>query len=320
MRNDTKMAGFSDRFWSRHSYRWVCGHNRLDDVILDVVIQMALKEKRRLIRESFQRHNWDEKQKTKNKKRKNRKQKTEMRLDKYLTAAGVSTRSATAKAVRAGEITVDGVRVKDAGMQITPGVSRVVLRGVEILWREHIYVMLNKPEGYVSATEDSRAPVVNSLLDERDSQRVFPCGRLDKYTVGLMLLTDDGELSHRLLAPARHVAKTYLYRCRDPLTEDDAEKLRSGVHIEGGYLTAPCGLELLSSTEGNITLTEGKYHQIKQMFGAVGNEITALERITFGPLTLDRTLKRGEWRYLDDREIAVLYEAAELKRTQNHKS
>ncbi|MCQ2354148.1 MAG: rRNA pseudouridine synthase [Clostridia bacterium] len=240
-----------------------------------------------------------------------------MRLDKFLTAAGVSTRSAASKSARAGDITVNGVRVKDAGMQIDPSNDTVMLHGQTITWREHIYVMLNKPEGYVSATEDSRAPVVNALLDEHDAARVFPCGRLDKYTVGLMLLTDDGELSHRLLAPARHVAKTYRYHCRDPLTEDAAGRMREGVHIEGGYLTAPCGIEIITPTTGNITLTEGKYHQIKQMFGAVGNEITALERLTFGPLTLDGKLERGEWRYLSDEEINALYAAADLKKIKN---
>lgn len=233
-----------------------------------------------------------------------------MRLDKYLTSAGVSTRSATAKAVRAGEITVDGSVVRDAGMQVVPGKSVVILRGEEVLWRENVYILLNKPEGYVSATEDGRAPVVNDLLDKRDAARVFPCGRLDKYTVGLMLLTDDGEMSHRLLAPARHVAKTYFYRCREPLTDADAARLRAGVHIEGGYLTAPCGLKPETATSGRITLTEGKYHQIKQMFGAVGNEITGLERVTFGPLSLDPALARGQWRYLTEAEVAALKAAA----------
>lgn len=229
-----------------------------------------------------------------------------MRLDKYLTSAGVSTRSATAKAVRAGEVVVDGVTVRDTAAAVTPGVSRVFLRGEEVLWRDHLWIMLNKPEGYVSATEDSRAPVVTDLLDPRDAPRVFPCGRLDKYTVGLMLLTDDGLLSHQLLSPAHHVAKTYSYRCRDVLSEKDAERLRAGVHIEGGYVTAPCGLEQDSGTSGRITLTEGKYHQIKQMFGAVGNEIVFLERITFGPVALDPSLGRGEWRYLTPEEEKML--------------
>lgn len=237
-----------------------------------------------------------------------------MRIDKYLSASGAATRSETAKAARAGEICVDGVRVKDPGMQIVPGKVRVTFRGQEIVYREHVFIMLNKPEGYVSATEDGHAPVVTELLDDRDAPRVFPCGRLDKYTVGLMFLTDDGELSHRLLAPVRHVAKTYRYKCRDALTVENAEKLRSGVHIEGGYLTAPCGLEPDSSFSGAITLTEGKYHQIKQMFGSVGNEITYLERVTFGPLTLDPGLERGQWRYLTETEIDALYASAQLER------
>ena len=183
-------------------------------------------------------------------------------------------------------------------------------------WREHIHIMLNKPEGYVSATEDKKdgCPVVTELCAERDRARVFPCGRLDKYTVGLMLLTDDGELAHRLLSPARHVDKTYHYTASVDLSRDARERLESGVYIEGGVLTAPCRIEPEDGTHGLITIHEGKYHQIKQMFGAVGNKITALERVSFGPLTLDPALPRGGWRYLADDETAALYAAAGLKR------
>ena len=125
-----------------------------------------------------------------------------------------------------------------------------------------------------------------------------------------MILTDDGEMSHRLLAPAHHVPKSYRYRCENPLSESDEKRLCEGVHIEGGYLTNPCDIRAESEFEGIITIHEGKYHQIKQMFGAVGNKITYLERITFGPLALDPALERGEWRYLTEEEIALLAEAA----------
>ena len=126
----------------------------------------------------------------------------------------------------------------------------------------------------------------------------------------MMILTDDGEMSHRLLAPARHVPKSYRYRCESPLSESDEKRLCEGVHIEGGYLTKPCEINSESEFEGVITIHEGKYHQIKQMFGAVGNKITYLERISFGPLPLDPSLGRGEWRYLTEAEIALLAEAA----------
>lgn len=233
-----------------------------------------------------------------------------MRLDKLIANAGLGSRSEIAKAVRGGRVTLNGSPVKSPAVQVDPNKDKIVYCGKAVEYREHIYIMLNKPEGYVSATEDKNAPVVTDLLLPADGARVHPCGRLDKYTLGMMLLTDDGEMSHRLLAPARHVPKTYKYACESPLSESDKERLCAGVHIEGGYLTKPCEITMHGEFEGEITLHEGKYHQIKQMFGAVGNKITYLERITFGPLTLDPGLERGEWRYLTDDEIALLAEAA----------
>ena len=233
-----------------------------------------------------------------------------MRLDKLIANAGLASRSEISKAVRGGRVTVNGVPAKTPAMQVDPDKDNVTYCGKSVNYREHIYIMLNKPEGYVSATEDKNAPVVTDLLLPADGARVHPCGRLDKYTLGMMILTDDGEMSHRLLAPARHVPKTYRDRCALPLSEADKERLCAGVHIEGGYLTKPCEMCLKSEFEGDITLHEGKYHQIKQMFGAVGNKIIYLERITFGPLALDPNLERGEWRYLTEDEIALLAEAA----------
>lgn len=241
-----------------------------------------------------------------------------MRLDRYLSSAGECSRRDCARECRAGVILIDGVPARSPDSEVIPGVSRVIRRGRAIEWREHIYIMLNKPEGYVSATENKKdgVPVVNELCDERDRARVFPCGRLDKYTVGLMLLTDNGELSHRLLAPSRHVDKSYRYGAAEPLTEEARVRLEGGVHIEGGVLTAPCRVEPEPSDarRGVITIHEGRYHQIKQMFYAVGNRIVSLERISFGPLELDPALARGEWRYLDPREVEALYAAAGLER------
>lgn len=239
-----------------------------------------------------------------------------MRLDKYLSTAGECSRRDCARDCRAGVILINGIPARSADSEVIPGVSRVVRRGRVIEWREHIYIMLNKPEGYVSATENKKdgVPVVNELCDERDRSRVFPCGRLDKYTVGLMLLTDDGELSHRLLSPARYVDKSYRYGAVAPLTDAARLRLESGVHIEGGVLTAPCKVEPIGEMDGIITIHEGRYHQIKQMFYAVGNKILTLERISFGPLVLDSALSRGEWRYLGDDEVTALYTAAGLDR------
>ena len=230
-----------------------------------------------------------------------------MRLDKLLSECGIASRKETAKAAKAGQITVNGIPAAKADMQVDPIADVVTFCGRKVVWREFVYVMLNKPDGYVSATEDSRGEqVVTSLLpEEYQKMGLFPCGRLDKHTLGLMLLTNDGQLSHRLLSPKRHVAKTYAFRVKFPLSQADISALERGVDI-GGYLTKPCTVKLTDEREGQITLTEGKYHQIKLMMEAVHNQITYLERITFGPLSLDAALSRGEWRELTNEEIAAL--------------
>ena len=230
-----------------------------------------------------------------------------MRLDKLLSECGIASRKESAKAAKTGQILVNGTSATKADIQVDPNNDVIVFCGKAVRWREFVYVMLNKPDGYVSATEDSRGEqVVTSLLpEEYQKMGLFPCGRLDKHTLGLMLLTNDGQLSHRLLSPKRHVAKTYAFRVKFPLSEADVATLQDGVDI-GGYLTKPCSVTLSGEREGNITLTEGKYHQIKLMMEAVHNQITYLERITFGPLTLDSALSRGEWRELTDAEIAAL--------------
>ena len=230
-----------------------------------------------------------------------------MRLDKLLSECGIASRKEAAKAAKAGQITVNGIPAAKADMQVDPTSDTITFCGRAVRWREFVYVMLNKPDGYVSATEDSRGEqVVTQLLpEEYQKMGLFPCGRLDKHTLGLMLLTNDGQLSHRLLSPKRHVAKTYAFRVKFPLSEGDVSTLESGVDI-GSYLTKPCTVTLTDEREGQITLTEGKYHQIKLLMEAVHNQITYLERITFGPLSLDPTLSRGEWRELSEAEIIAL--------------
>lgn len=239
-----------------------------------------------------------------------------MRLDKYLSLSGVATRSESSRAVRAGEVLVDGMPARRADQQIDPDAARVIFRGTPVTYRQYTYVMMCKPDGVVSATEDGREQTVLDLLPEemrRIRPALFPCGRLDKHTTGLMLLTNNGELSHRLLSPARHVDKTYAYRVKFPLSDEDIAALEAGVDI-GGYTTAPCRVERLDdggdpARMGYITLHEGKYHQIKLMMEARHNQITYLHRVTFGPLTLDGSLAAGEWRLLSDDEIAALENA-----------
>jgi len=196
-----------------------------------------------------------------------------MRLDKYLSLAGIASRTETSKAVRGGEVLVDGTPAKKADMQVDPDTVSVIFKGQPVTYRQFTYILMHKPDGVVSATEDGREKTVLDLLPEelrRIRPALFPCGRLDKHTTGLMLLTNNGDLSHRLLSPTRHVDKTYVFTVKFPLSEEDVTALEAGVDI-GGYVTAPCRVEPDEKDpnerggSGRITLHEGKYHQIKLM-------------------------------------------------------
>ncbi|MBQ8207369.1 MAG: rRNA pseudouridine synthase [Clostridia bacterium] len=235
-----------------------------------------------------------------------------MRIDKLLSEMGIATRKEAASAAKRGGVLINGVPQKDCAKHVDPEKDRIVYLGREVVYQKYRYIMLNKPEGYVSATEDGKDPTVLDLLPEEYGKfNLFPCGRLDKNTLGLMLITDNGELSHRLLSPKRHVKKTYAYRSKFPLTDKEKEVLEDGVILDDGYETKPAEIELDNDrASGYITLTEGKYHQIKRMFEAVHNKITYLERVTFGPLYLDSSLGRGEWRELTEKEILALEDAA----------
>lgn len=225
-----------------------------------------------------------------------------MRLDKFIVESGLASRSEITKVAKNGGVKVNGQAVRRVSGHIDPTVDKVTYLGKDVIWREFTYVMLNKPDGYVSATEDDKFPTVITLLpDELQRIGLFPCGRLDKNTLGLMILTNNGPLSHKLLAPKNHVSKKYRFNVKFPISEDDVKALESGVDI-GGYVTAPCNVEMTDEKEGYITLTEGKYHQIKLMAEAVHNQITYLERVTFGPIKLDEKLERGEWRHLTEDE------------------
>ena len=236
-----------------------------------------------------------------------------MRLDKFLSVSATATRKETARAVRGGQITVNGAVARRADMAVDPEKDTVCFCGNAVFYKPFRYVLLNKPDGYVSATEDGRDPTVLELLPEKYTVLGwFPCGRLDKHTLGLMLLTNNGELSHRLLSPRRHVAKRYAFRCKFPLTREECVRFEKGLVLEDGYETKPALIELYDDAHsGVITLVEGKYHQIKRMLEALHNQITYLERISFGPLTLPPDLPRGAWRELTPDEEAALLAAAE---------
>ena len=231
-----------------------------------------------------------------------------MRVDKFLTATATATRSEASKAARQGRILINDIPCKSTAQQIDPRHDVVKFDGEIIVYSQYLYIVLNKPKGYVSATEDIREKTVLDLLPEKlRSRGLFPCGRLDKNTVGLMLLTNNGDLGHKLLSPKYHVEKTYRFQSLNILSDDDKQRLENGVSILDGYITKKASVAVEEDGKsGTITITEGKYHQIKLMFEAVGNKILELERITFGPLNLDVAPPRGEWRYLTAEEIEKL--------------
>lgn len=235
-----------------------------------------------------------------------------MRIDKFISENGLASRKEASLLAKRGQVLVDGVAVKDASQHIDPERQRVTFMGRDIEYNRFVYVMLNKPEGYVSATEDSKLPVVTELLPEELQKRgLFPVGRLDRDTVGLMILTNNGQLSHTLLSPKRHVTKEYRFECAEKLPSEAEKAFAEGVTLADGYECKSAGLLLDGSRKsGVIALTEGKYHQIKRMIASFENKVTYLERISFASIPLDTSLSRGEWRYLSESEIRILEEKA----------
>ena len=223
------------------------------------------------------------------------------RLDKVLSNLGYGSRKEIKQAIRKGLIEVNGELVKDNGMQVDPENDRIIVNGEEIFYRKYIYLMMNKPDGVVSATFDNRDETVIDLLEvEHQVFNPFPVGRLDKDTVGLLLLTNDGELNHRLISPKWKVDKIYYAKIDKKVTEADVKKFKNGITLDDGYLCKEAKLEILEATdEGSevmITIQEGKYHQVKRMFEAVGKNVIYLKRVEFGTLKLDEDLEEGEYR------------------------
>lgn len=239
-----------------------------------------------------------------------------IRLDRWLVTLGVGSRSQVQKLVRSGLVTVNGAAVRDPGLNVRED-SSLTLRGETLDGRLMRHVMLYKPAGLLTAARDKKQPTVMELLPETyASIGCMPVGRLDKDTTGLLLLTCDGELNHRLLAPARHVDKTYRAVVDGPLTEMDVAAFAAGLHL-GDFDAQPADLQIersaASEAVGIVTIHEGKFHQVKRMFEAVGRTVTALHRLTFGPLTLTEDLTPGQWRELTEEEVQTLYAAAQME-------
>ncbi|HIZ94708.1 pseudouridine synthase [Flavonifractor sp. An112] len=233
------------------------------------------------------------------------------RLDKILANTGRWSRKEVRELVRAGRVTVNGVPVHSPEEKWDPA-AEFAVDGVSVSGERMVYLMLHKPAGLVSATEDPKQPTVLELLpDHLKRVGLFPAGRLDKDTEGLLLLTNDGVLAHRLLAPRRHVDKTYFVQVEGQLDETDVEAFSTGMTLGDGLVCMPAGLEVLGQPDTAIvTLREGKYHQIKRMLASRGKPVRYLKRLTMGPLKLDPALKRGEWRPLTEEEMAALRLAA----------
>lgn len=226
------------------------------------------------------------------------------RLDKYLCDSGILTRSEASRAVRSGRVAVNGVQLRDPSAKIDEKTASVTLDSKEIGWKKFRYIMLNKPTDTVSTTEDDPKSVMKLLPPEFSRMDMFPCGRLDIDTTGLLIITNDGQTAHNLLSPKKHCEKTYRFTCV-PIDEKQKTELESGVELSD-FTSKPCSISLSSPSSGEITVTEGKYHQIKRMFLSVGSEILTLERVVFAGIPLDETLERGEWRELTASEEKLL--------------
>ena len=228
-----------------------------------------------------------------------------IRIDKYLCDMSIGSRSEIKEYIRKKLITVDGVVVTDPGMKISED-SAVTFKGEPLQYKQFRYYMLNKPQGVVSATKDNIDTTVMDLLKDVNTRDMFPVGRLDKDTEGLLIITNDGELSHRLLSPRSHVDKCYLVQLMHSITADDIKSLSKGVDIGDDTLTLPAKVEAIAADRIYLTITEGRYHQVKRMLEAVGNKVVFLKRVSFGPLELDSDLAPGQYRELDDSEIIIL--------------
>ena len=241
-----------------------------------------------------------------------------MRLDKMLCQMGLGTRSAVREIVRAGRVAVDAQIARDPGLGIDPERHAVSLDGTPLLWKHTRTVMLHKPTGVLTAARDKKQPTVLDLLPPLyRAQGCMPAGRLDKDTSGLLILTTDGQLAHRLIAPNHEIPKRYRARLDGPLGEDDVRAFAKGLAIEdadGAFVARPAALCILSScageSEAEVVVTEGKYHQVRRMFAARGRTVTALCRLSIGGLALDPALAPGAYRELTEAEVALLERTA----------
>lgn len=234
------------------------------------------------------------------------------RIDKILSNLGYGSRSELKKTCKNGLVKVNGKTINNPGVQVDVENDEIIFDGQKVVYKEFIYLMLNKPDGYISATFDKKDPIVLDLIDKEDLIfEPFPVGRLDKDTEGLLVLTNDGQLAHRVLSPKKHVPKTYYAKVEGVVTEEDVKAFLEGVTLDDGYETMPAELVILKSdeiSEIELTIHEGKFHQVKRMFESVDKKVIYLKRLSMGKLKLDETLALGEYRELTDEEVKMIEE------------
>ena len=234
-----------------------------------------------------------------------------IRLDKYLADAGAGTRSQVKRLIRSGAVTVDGKQATDPGMKLEASAAAVLCGGQPVRRPGPLYIIMNKPKGVISSTEEENDRTVVDLLPEDLRRGMFPAGRLDRDTEGLLLLTNDGKLAHRLLSPKKHVEKVYLAEVDGPVTDEMPALFASGLDIGDEKPALPAKLEAVEnrgdSALARVTLTEGRYHEVKRLFSAVGRNVVSLRRISMGGLELPADLAPGEWREMTEDELAALF-------------
>ena len=229
-----------------------------------------------------------------------------LRLDKMLAHCGYGSRKEVKSYIRKGEVIVNGEIIIDDDYKVDSDKDEVIVFDENVNYHELVYIMLNKPDGVVSATYDPHKETVIDLVSEYASYKVFPVGRLDIDTTGLLLITNDGMLCHNLLAPKSHVDKKYYVEFDGEFKEEYYESFKNGITLDDGYVTLPGNIEITGEQKAIVTIHEGKFHQVKRMFLALNMKVTHLKRITFGSLLLDENLKEGEYRLLTEQEVTML--------------
>ena len=232
-----------------------------------------------------------------------------MRLDKIISDMGIASRRDVKAMIKSGRVLVNGLPAASADIKCDPNECAIEVDGGKLVYREHRYIMMNKPAGFICATEDGRERTVLELLDERSRrQRLFTVGRLDKDTEGLLIITNDGDFAHKVISPKSNIVKRYYARVSGALCDEDILKVREGIVLRDGTECLPAELKILTSgpeSECEISVSEGKYHQVKRMLASLGKPVTYLKRLSIGGLELDGSLEPGEYRELSEEERAL---------------